>query len=176
MRMHAMVHACICMHIACIRMHIMHMHMHMHMHMPMCMHPSPSPCSSPHQDDRAIRLQQGGAQSENAAEYWRELSTSPFCLAPPGHARWSLRNSNPTSSPILALTPTLSITLTLTLTLTLALALALTLTLTLTLTLSLTLTLTLTLNPNPDRNPGPRPNQVAPPERGDTGRLRARAL
>ena len=45
------------------------------------------------QEDRAIRLQQGGAQSDNAADYWRELSTSPFCLAPPGHARWSLRMS-----------------------------------------------------------------------------------
>ena len=45
------------------------------------------------QEDRVIRLQQGGAQSDNAADYWRELSTSPFCLAPPGHARWSLRMS-----------------------------------------------------------------------------------
>ena len=64
-----------------------------HVHMPMRMHPSPSPSPNAHQDDRTIRLQQGGAQSDNAAEYWRELSTSPFCLAPPGHARWSLRMS-----------------------------------------------------------------------------------
>ena len=63
------------------------------MRMPMRMHPSASPSPNAHQDDRTIRLQQGGAQSDNAAEYWRELSTSPFCLAPPGHARWSLRMS-----------------------------------------------------------------------------------
>ena len=42
-------------------------------------------------DDAAVRLLHGNAQSNNVGAYWDELRASPFCLAPPGHARWSLR-------------------------------------------------------------------------------------
>ena len=41
--------------------------------------------------DTAVQLLQGNAQSGNPDAYWSELASSPFCLAPPGHARWSLR-------------------------------------------------------------------------------------
>ena len=39
----------------------------------------------------AVRLTDGGADDRNDAEYQSELSSAPFCLAPPGHARWSAR-------------------------------------------------------------------------------------
>jgi len=45
-----------------------------------------------YRNDTSILLREGASESANPEEYWRALRhEAPFCLAPPGHARWSVR-------------------------------------------------------------------------------------